>query len=148
MNHPSSGVIVLRGFLRRCPRCGSKGIFDGWFKLKERCPVCGYRLIREEGAATGSITMNFVATLSCMFLSLLAYVVWRGVTGESISYVPFAVACAFFALVVPVVFFPISKSGWAGIDLAMRPLEADEISDADTWLEAQREAAAQTNGNR
>jgi uncharacterized protein (DUF983 family) len=127
------GRIVLRGFVRRCPRCGAKGIFDGWFRLKERCPVCGYAFIREEGAATGSITMNFVATLSLMFTSLLAYVAWRGVTGDEVSFLPFAVACAFSAFVMPIVFFPISKSGWAGIDLAMRPLEPVEIAEAEAW---------------
>jgi hypothetical protein len=128
---------VLRGFLRRCPRCGAAGIFRGWFTLKERCPTCGYRFIREEGAATGSITMNFVGTLSLMFLSLLAYVAWRGVTGDEVPFLPFGIACAVSAFVMPVIFFPISKSGWAGIDLAMRPLEPDEEADALTWVAAQ-----------
>ena len=125
------GTMVWRGLRRRCGRCGSKGIFASYFKLREHCPVCGYRFVREAGAFTGVMLMNVTATFVLMFLSLIAYVGWRGVTGDDVALWPFAVACLAFAAVVPIVFYPIAASWWAAIDLAMRPLDADEEMEAE-----------------
>jgi uncharacterized protein (DUF983 family) len=125
--------MVVRGLARRCGRCGAKGIFDSYYKLKERCPVCGYRFVREAGAFTGVMLMNIVATFVLMFIPLISYVLWRGVTGESISFVPFVVACLVFAVVTPAVFYPFAASWWAAMDLAMRPLDAAERREADAW---------------
>lgn len=122
---------VLRGFLKRCGRCGSRGIFRSYFSLKERCPRCGYRFQREAGAFTGVMLMNIIATFTLMFLTLISYVVWRGVTGEAISFTPFVIVCFAWAAVVPAVFYPIASSWWAAIDLAMRPLDPAELADAE-----------------
>jgi hypothetical protein len=46
------------------------------------------------------------------------------------------------AVLVPIVFYPVSYTVWAAIDLAMRPLEPAEVADAET---AVRAAAARTN---
>lgn len=35
---------ILRGFRRRCPRCGEGPLFDGYLKVKDHCPVCGQEL--------------------------------------------------------------------------------------------------------
>jgi uncharacterized protein (DUF983 family) len=126
----SAGTIVWRGFRRRCGRCGAKDIFASYLKLRERCPVCGYRFVREAGAFTGVMLMNITATFALMFLSLIAYVLWRGVTGEDVSIWPFAIACLAFAAVVPLVFYPVATSWWAAMDLAMRPLDEAEVRDA------------------
>lgn len=130
-SEPSAGTIVARGFRRRCGRCGSKGIFAGYFQLKDRCPTCGYGFTREAGAFTGVMLINITATFVLMFLSLIAYVLWRGVTGdEDLALWPFAVACFAWAAIVPLVFYPLALSIWAAIDLAMRPLDDDELLDA------------------
>ena len=52
---PSLGTMLARGFTKRCGRCGSRGIFQSYFKLRERCPRCGYRFQREAGAFTGAL---------------------------------------------------------------------------------------------
>lgn len=127
---PTAGTIVWRGLRRRCGRCGAKGIFQSYFTLKERCRVCGYRFVREAGAFTGVMLMNVTATFVLMFLSLISYVLWRGVTGEDVSLWPFALACLAFAAVVPVVFYPFAAALWASMDLAMRPLDPGELDDA------------------
>ncbi len=31
---------ILRGFRRRCPNCGEGGLFRGYLKVADRCPVC------------------------------------------------------------------------------------------------------------
>jgi len=68
-------------------------------------------------------------------LLVVAAFVGAGVTALSLG--ALGIACAVFAFVMPVVFFPISKSSWAAIDLAMRPLEPYEEADAETWVAAQ-----------
>jgi uncharacterized protein (DUF983 family) len=129
---PRAGTIVARGFAARCGRCGSRGIFTGYFKLRERCPRCGYRFNREAGAFTGVMLMNITATFVLMFLSLVSYVLWRGVTGnDDLALWPFAVACFAWAAIVPLVFYPLALTIWSAIDLAMRPLDDEELADAD-----------------
>jgi hypothetical protein len=124
--------MLLRGAVKRCPRCGSGGIFQTYFHLKERCPTCGYRFVREAGAFTGGLLMAWVFTLALMILPLLIYVFWRGISGrDDIAFLPFAIASLAFAVVVPIVGYPFTSSTWAAIDLATRPLEADELAEAD-----------------
>lgn len=41
--------MLLRGLLRRCPRCGEGRLFRGWMKLRERCPECGLRYLLNQG---------------------------------------------------------------------------------------------------
>lgn len=31
---------MLRGFRRRCPHCGQGMLFDGYLRVRDRCPVC------------------------------------------------------------------------------------------------------------
>ena len=129
---PTPGAALARGLLARCGRCGSRKIHAGYFTLKERCPRCGYRFTREAGAFTGVMLINITATFVLMFLSLISYVLWRGVTGrDDIALWPFAVACLAWAAIVPLVFYPLALSFWAALDLVMRPLDPEERREAD-----------------
>ena len=129
---PSTGTVLARGFTKRCGRCGARGIFDGYFRLKDRCPVCGYRFVREPGAFTGAMLVSFTFTLAAMITPLMTYVAWRGFTGdEHLAFLPFAAAALAVAFVVPLLGYPLSSSGWAAMDLVMRPLETEEILDAE-----------------
>jgi uncharacterized protein (DUF983 family) len=123
---------MARGLVKRCPRCGTKRIFDSYFKLSERCPGCGYRFQREAGAFTGALLIAWVFTLALMILPLFTYVLWRGVTGnDHLAFWPFAALSITFAVVVPLVGYPITVSTWAAVDLVSRPLDPDELADAE-----------------
>jgi uncharacterized protein (DUF983 family) len=37
---PTALQAMLRGFRRRCPRCGQGGLLRAYLKLVDRCPVC------------------------------------------------------------------------------------------------------------
>ena len=41
--------MLWRGITKRGPVCGGGRLFTGWFRMKERRPMCGYRFEREEG---------------------------------------------------------------------------------------------------
>lgn len=132
MERPSIATMLGRGLTKRCGRCGEGDVFETYFKMRERCPRCGYRFVREAGAFTGGLLMAWVFTLVLMITPLLVWVFWRGISGdESLAFAPFAAASMFFAVVVPLVGYPYTASTWAAIDLASRPLEPDELAEAD-----------------
>jgi uncharacterized protein (DUF983 family) len=72
-----SRVLALfgRALVRRCPNCGGRPIFEGWFRMRERCPRCGLLLNRgEEGYQVGASMFNIIAAelvFAALFLAIL-----------------------------------------------------------------------------
>lgn len=128
---PRASRALARGTVKRCPRCGGGRLFDGWFRLKERCPTCGYRFKREEGFFTGVFLVNFATALALMWVFLIAYFVWRAAADSDGPLWPALAASLGIALLTPVVFYPFATTIWAALDLLMRPLEPSEIAEAD-----------------
>jgi len=119
--------MFARALLRRCPRCGGKAWFRGWFAKSDRCRTCGYRYEREPGFLLGAVTINTIVTFGLLGAVLL---VGSILSYPDIAVVPILIATGIVAVVVPVVFYPFSYTIWAAIDLTMRPLDADEEADA------------------
>jgi uncharacterized protein (DUF983 family) len=116
----STGLLLLRGALRRCPVCGQGKLFHRWFSMVETCPRCGFRFERIDGHWVGSLGMNTIVT----FGALLVVVVLGLVLDHPDFNVALLTALAVgTAGLVPLVFFPFSRTIWTAIDLAMRPLE-------------------------
>lgn len=112
--------MVWRGLRRRCPLCGRRGIFDSWFDLRDRCPTCNYPTNRVDDQWIGALGMNMIV----VFTALVGVIA----VGFAVTYPdpPVAVLLGVtvaVAVVLPITFFPISKSLWSAIDLAMRPPE-------------------------
>lgn len=116
-------TLIRRGLMRRCPNCSTGGIFDGWFKLKDRCPTCAYAFEREEGYWVSAIIVN-TAVIEGLFLVVFIAVVLA--TAPDIEWGPLLVIGIVMNVVVPIVFYPLSKTVWMGIDLYFHPLEPDE----------------------
>ena len=75
----------------------------------------------------GSMTINMIVT----FLTVAAVVATAMVlTWPDVPMWPVMALGAVAAIVVPVVFWPFSVTIWAAAELAMRPLEPDELADA------------------
>lgn len=117
------GTLIRRGLRRRCPNCGNGGIFDGWFKLKDRCPTCTYPFEREEGYWVSAIIVN-TAVIEGLFLVLFIGVVLG--TAPNIEWMPLLIIGVVMNLLFPIFFYPLSKTVWMGIDLYFHPLEAGE----------------------
>lgn len=119
--------MVGRALRRRCPRCGGKAWFKGWFHRLERCQTCGYKYERSPGFVLGEVTMNTIVTFG-----LLAAVVTVGIVVwyPDIPTVPLTVAAVAIAILVPIAFYPLSSTLWAAVDLKMHPLEAADVADA------------------
>jgi uncharacterized protein (DUF983 family) len=125
LERPTNGLLLRRGVVLRCPQCGSGRLFRRWLLMRDDCPRCDLHFERVEGQWIGAIAMNTILTL----LVLLGLIV----VGFGLSY-PDAppkgllVACVLSAALGPLLFHPFSRTIWLAIDLALRPVSADEIS--------------------
>lgn len=117
--------VVWRGLTRRCPLCGRRGIFETWFRSRDRCPTCHFPTTRVEDQWLGAYGMNVIVSFTVLAVSI-------GI-GFAVTYPDPPVAVLFAvlattAVVFPVVFYPLAKSLWSAIDLAMRPPDpADDV---------------------
>ena len=132
--------MFARGLVRRCPNCGSGGLFRGWFTMLERCPRCVYRFERQEGFAVGGMAINIMVTEGLFLVFLVVALV---ATMPDPPLVPLMAVGLAINLVVPIVFYPFSKTIWAAVDLAMRPLDAAELAEAAASVELQQAGRAE-----
>ena len=118
---PLSRTLALfgRALLRRCPNCGGRPIFDGWFRMRDRCPRCGLELDRgEEGYQVGAYMFNIVAAeliFAALFVGVLV-ATWPDPPWNLLLYGGMALM-----IVAPVVFYPFSKTIFLAFDLLFRP---------------------------
>jgi uncharacterized protein (DUF983 family) len=122
--------VLARGILRRCPLCGSFDVFESYFRMRPRCPRCNLSLDRVEGHWIGALGMNTIVSFGMLGLTLVVGLV---LTWPDPPAIPLLVACVTVAIVVPILFFPVSRTLWSAIDLAMRPLEPRDQIDP-RWI--------------
>lgn len=134
------GRTLLRGVCGRCGRCGGGGVFESYFRLRGRCPRCGVRLAREEGFFTGVYLINFSVALGLMFVALMVFVLHRAISGSNGPLWPILTVCGAFAVLGPVLLYPIATTTWAALDLAARPLEPHEEAEAVLWVAGDEQA--------
>jgi len=113
-------TLLLRGFLLRCPRCGRRKLFSGWFTPPDPCPSCGLSFNRDNDATVGWIIVNlgvteivFVALAFAVLLATWPNVPWTGLT---------AVAVAVNGL-LPLLLVPFSRTVWAAIELLLHRMD-------------------------
>jgi uncharacterized protein (DUF983 family) len=106
--------------LKRCARCGSRGLFRRWFTMVERCPRCDLQFEREEGQWVGAMIVNFVVTEIAFLVALLGGLL---LTWPDVPWLWLTLVVAALNLLIPIVFYPTSKTIWVGIDLLMHRSE-------------------------
>ena len=126
LERPTTGTLLRRGLVLHCPQCGSGHLFRWWLVMKDDCPRCDLHFERVEGQWIGAIAMNTILTL----LVLLGLIV----VGFGLSYpdsppAGLLVACIVAAGLGPLFWQPFSRTVWLAIDLAMRPVSAEEITE-------------------
>jgi uncharacterized protein (DUF983 family) len=116
-------ILVSRALRRRCPACGAP-IFASWFALRQSCPGCGLVLEREEGYFTGALAFNiifaelvWIATFVGILLATWPTPPWEWLRWGSVAGM----------ILVPIVFYPFSKTLWLAFDLYFRPVERQEF---------------------
>jgi uncharacterized protein (DUF983 family) len=115
--------MIGRGLVRHCAACGGGHLFRRWFRMIDRCPRCDLRFERIEGHWTGDLGINTIVSFGSLLLALIVgfLVTWPDVPGLAL----FTAALA-IAILVPLAFYPFSKTIWLALDLLMRPLEPGE----------------------
>ncbi len=93
--------------------------------MVERCPSCRLRFERENDFFLGAFVINFAITEGLLALALIVFAV-RLNADAGTPWLPVVVAGAIVAIGAPILFFPFSRTIWAAIDLAMRPVPFEE----------------------
>jgi uncharacterized protein (DUF983 family) len=118
--------MMARALTRRCPHCGSGGLFLGWFKARECCPACGVRLLRgDESWATGTYLFNLVVS-ELLLMMLLAVVVVS--TWPDPPWVMLQVGSLALMVVAPIVFYPFARLLFLAFDMMFRPVQPEELA--------------------
>ncbi len=121
--------MLGRGMLKRCPICGSGKLFTRWFRMKERCPGCGYLFEREEGFFLGAYVINLAIAQGLVILLAIVPLIVRLATDPDAGILPFVLGGLVGAVVAPMVFYPWSKTIWTAFDLMLRPVAVREPAD-------------------
>jgi uncharacterized protein (DUF983 family) len=50
---PPLRTVLARGLRKKCPNCAKGALFHGWNRLNERCPVCNFKYLQNEGDLWG-----------------------------------------------------------------------------------------------
>jgi len=129
---PSDGTIRRaasygwRALGRRCPNCGSRGLWERWLRMRDTCPGCGINLERgEHGYIVGAYMFNIVGAelvFAALFVGIVlwtwpdppwGWLQWGGVA---------------LMVLLPVLLYPFSKTLFLAFDLLFRPQgsEADD----------------------
>jgi len=122
-------TMLGRAVRRRCPLCGYRPIFDGWFALKSRCPGCNFSYEREEGYWVGALIANIAAAEGLFALLLVGGIL---LTYPDTPWTGLMVAGAVVMVALPVVFYPLSKMLWLWLDLSfIHPIDTDDLQAND-----------------
>lgn len=103
--------------------------------MPEHCPVCGFVFEREQGFWVGALIINTIVTFGLLLVVFVGgwILFWPDVPWTGLMAATVAVAG-----LVPVAFYPWSKSLWSAIELSYHRLEPAEQEKAASRLAADR----------
>ena len=112
----SRGRMLWWGLTKRCARCGSGHLFRRWFTIVDDCPRCGLHFEREEGYWAGALAINIGFTAAVFAVAL---VIALALTIPSVPVAPILGVLIPLMIVLPIVFYPFSKTIWVAVDRAL-----------------------------
>ena len=117
---PGALKMVGRALLLRCPRCGGRGLFLSWFRVRERCLRCALPLERgeQEDYWLGGMMFNIVLSESLAVLAIGA-AIWASYPDIAWNAIWFGATALMIA--APFLLFPVSRIVWLAFDLVFRP---------------------------
>lgn len=121
--------MLGRGLRKRCPLCGSGGLFVSWFTMRDHCPGCGHRFERDSDFFFGAYVINLAITEGLLLLLAIVPLIALLASNRDVDIVPILVVGLAAAIAAPLAFYPFSRTIWSAIDLILRPVGATEPSD-------------------
>src|SRR5215212_9663777 len=120
---PSKGAgaltLLARALALHCPICGGGGLFVHWFKIKDRCPTCGYVFARgESGYQLGSMAIDLVVPLVIWFFAFFGILI---VTWPNPPWTLLQWGSVVFMVAFPLALYPVSHTLAIALDVLVRP---------------------------
>ena len=109
-------TLTGRAMRLRCPLCGGGGIRRSWLTLKDTCPRCGTRFVREQGYFLGSMLVNLVVAEFVTVATIVALFVLT-----NLSWLWMELIVLPTALGLPLLFWPFARTLWIAADLVISP---------------------------
>ena len=108
-------MLVKRGLLLQCPYCGQGHIIRYPFWIEDCCPRCGYRFAPESGYFVGGYALNLVG-VEIIGLVIIVIILLR----SNLSLYQQEFIGIGFAILLPILFFPWSRTLWMALDLTIQ----------------------------
>jgi uncharacterized protein (DUF983 family) len=117
-------ILFSRAALLRCPACGSGGLFQSWFKLKDRCPGCGLLFGRDPGYELGSMALNLIFAEGIWAISFVAILVatWPNPPWTFLQW-----GSVVLMVGLPLLMFPFTRTLALALDVLIRPIDRREL---------------------
>ena len=120
-----TGASLLRGFRKRCPRCGERDTFLTWFHSRTLCPECGLRWENEEGGFLGAMMINYTVAIGGWLVMLVVVLIF---TVPDVP-VPLLLLLSTVILVaLPLGFYPRAKMLWAAVEFMVLRSQPDYVA--------------------
>ena len=126
------GTRTGRALRLRCPHCGRGRIVESWFRMRERCPVCGIRTARgEEDLMLGAMVFNiaFAEGLLALVLVGVAVATWPDVPWRFLQF-----GGPVLMVLAPIAFLPFSRTLWMAFEPVYFPVSAEEAEEGTEWV--------------
>ena len=137
-----SRVLTLfsRALRLRCPVCGGGPIFSSWFNIRESCPACDRWLERDEGYYTGAMALNLIVAEGIFIVGFVAALIltWPTPPWQILTW-----GGAIVAVLMPLLFYPFSKTLWIALDVLMH---ADDPSETHFHPDLEEESGRPSLG--
>ena len=118
--------MIARALRRKCPRCGESA-YESFFGMREHCRRCGLEFEREEGYWVGAMIINTTVTFATFLIVFGGSIVltWPDIPWPAVLAVTIAAN-----VLIPIWFYPVSKTLWMALELSWHPLEEEELAAA------------------
>jgi uncharacterized protein (DUF983 family) len=118
--NPAALLMLARALTVACPRCGARGLFLSWFRLRERCPRCALPLERGEQRDYWLGGMMFNIGLSELLAVLtVGLAIWASY--PEVAWNAIWVGAILLMIAAPFLLFPVSRIVWLAFDMIFRP---------------------------
>jgi hypothetical protein len=96
-----------------------------WGAVRERCAACGFRFERSDDRYfAGAMLVNLISAELLFAIGFVAAILltWPAVPWDALTY-----GGAAGMLLLPLLFYPVSKVLWLALDVLLRPVTRAEV---------------------
>lgn len=121
------GTRLVRAAMLRCPHCGEGRVLESWFRMRERCPVCGIRTARgEDDFMLGAMVFNIAFSEGVLAVVLVSIIV---ATWPDVPWLFLRVGGPVLMVLAPIFFLPFSRTAWMAFEPLFFPVSEEEAEE-------------------